>query len=174
MKIANPKTREAVAHMIEGMLRVSDLSKPLRRVILRNMLRIVSRHDDDGVPIKYYGQPYWSQRAIDQYMGALQAGQFEFQAGGKLVVEPVVSMREILQKILDGDQTAEGILEILNTYYHCVVLTGHESSMLRQRWHGYRLSEEQLDGTSDEFLFSKFTRIGIRVVEGLERRIPKS
>lgn len=149
-----------IAETIASTYANSDIPDYIKNAILNRVIWIATENDDNGVYKKYFGQPYWSEGAINQ----LQKNIIEkIKIDKNLRHEHSVPKKEIIKKIINCNKSKQEIFDILDKYAHSVVVSLDEDRLLDKAGLRSKMPELLQENLNIENIFSRYFVAGIKI-----------
>lgn len=124
----NEKNKLQIARALATILDPkNNIREYIVKMLMYRLIWAVTEINDEESSNKYFGQPYWSHRAIERVNQNLRSKKPPCKS---LRHEHVVPKKFIVAKILASDKSETSIYQIVNLFGHAVVVTEEEDKLL--------------------------------------------
>lgn len=134
-------------------------------MLLEKLLWATTEHDNNGLYIKYAGQPYWSKGALRKLISNITEKQNNpnLNPYQDLRHEHSIPKKIIRELTLVNDITNKQAFKILNNFGHAVVISKDEDKLLDQKKLRFKLAMpiEEIKTMDDVFSRYKIAEIQI-------------
>lgn len=165
----NEKNKQNIASTIDILFK-NNIPEYLRKMLIARLIWAATENSDEGVKMKYIGQPFWSANAIKLVHENLSNGlKWDFD----LRHEHAVPKIEIINMIYNLKiKCFDAIYNILNTFAHAVVITKDEDNILNKNGLKSKMSYTICNNNEIENVFSRyiFCKINICKINNLDVR----
>jgi hypothetical protein len=166
----NSQTKRSLAVTISHLYAEKEVPNYILKSIINRLIWTATENDDTGKRIKYFGQPYWSEGAIDLLKANIQQGK---TATDNLRHEHSIPKTKILAAIESSDKSVQSIFQILDFFAHAVIVSKQEDTMLNEMGLQKELPVELVLTNDVTIIFSRYIAVKeIRIfnIHGLDPR----